>query len=170
LPEGTADIVRQQLEQSDPTQLAPLNWHVVKRGETLQSIARALKVSRTDLAEANYRSTRARVAVGQRLIIPRAPTILLASNVDNPAPVAGTASPQPVAVVASAAAASDTPPVRDEKPSPVVYRVKRGDTLFSIARVYSTTVAAIKSWNKLRSNAIQIGQRLTIFPQQTAAN
>jgi membrane-bound lytic murein transglycosylase D len=170
LPAGTVDIVRQQLEGNDPTQLAPLNWHVVKRGETLLSIARALKVNRTDLAEANYLSTRARVTVGQRLIIPRAPTILLAANVDNPAPLGDATS-----LVASASAtnatglAAGTGLERDTAPTQVVHHVKRGDTLFSIARVYSTTVAAIKSWNRLRSNAIQIGQRLTIFPQQTAA-
>jgi LysM repeat protein len=44
-----------------------------------------------------------------------------------------------------------------------VHRVKRGDTLFSIARLYRTTVAAIKDWNRLRSNLILVGQRLTIF-------
>jgi membrane-bound lytic murein transglycosylase D len=49
----------------------------------------------------------------------------------------------------------------------IVYRVKRGDTLFSIARLYRTTVDSIKSWNKLRTNSIQVGQRLTIFPRTT---
>jgi hypothetical protein len=30
-------------------------------------------------------------------------------------------------------------------------------------------VASIKNWNRLRSNAIQVGQRLTIFIEQTTA-
>jgi membrane-bound lytic murein transglycosylase D len=59
-------------------------------------------------------------------------------------------------------AASDT-----AEAEPLVYRVKRGDTLIGIARVHRTTVASIKTWNKLRSNAIQIGQRLTIFTERT---
>jgi LysM repeat protein len=45
----------------------------------------------------------------------------------------------------------------------VIHRVRRGDTLFSIAKRYDTTVEELKEWNRLRSNAIQIGQRLTIF-------
>ena len=42
------------------------------------------------------------------------------------------------------------------------YTVKRGDTLFTIARRFGTTVAALRSANGLRSNAIRIGQRLII--------
>ena len=40
-----------------PADLASLNYHTVKRGETITTIARKLKVSRTDLAEANYLKT-----------------------------------------------------------------------------------------------------------------
>ena len=41
-----------------------------------------------DLAEANYLSIRSQVRPGQQLIIPRAPTPLLAARADNPAPAA----------------------------------------------------------------------------------
>ena len=44
----------------------------------------------------------------------------------------------------------------------IVYRVKRGDTLSSIARAFETSVAAIKRTNRLPSNRIAIGDRLTI--------
>ena len=45
----------------------------MKKGESLATIARKLKVSRTDLAEANNLTTKSRVRAGQELIIPRAP-------------------------------------------------------------------------------------------------
>ena len=45
----------------------------------------------------------------------------------------------------------------------MVYRVKRGDTLASIARVFQTTVASLKKWNSLPTNSIRVGQRLTIL-------
>jgi membrane-bound lytic murein transglycosylase D len=45
----------------------------------------------------------------------------------------------------------------------VVYQVKRGDTLASIARVFSTNVAAIKTWNHLPDTQIRAGERLTIY-------
>jgi LysM repeat protein len=41
--------------------------------------------------------------------------------------------------------------------------VKRGDTLFEIARLFNTTVAKLKSWNRLRSNTITPGARLSIL-------
>jgi LysM repeat protein len=41
--------------------------------------------------------------------------------------------------------------------------VKRGDTLSGIARLHETTIEKIKRWNRLRSNRITPGDRLTIF-------
>jgi membrane-bound lytic murein transglycosylase D len=165
VPGGTGDIVRAHLAQSDPDELAPLHWHTVKKGETLVTISKKLKVNRTDLAEANYLSTRAKVNAGQRLIIPRAPA-LLAARTDNPAP--DTESRQ-----VEVALANNTAPQADEPAqASLVYRVKRGDTLFSIAKLYRTTVASLKTWNRLQSNSIQVGQRLTIFTERpsTATN
>lgn len=163
VPHGAGDLVRAHLASTDPDQLAPLNWHTVKKGETLLSIARKLKVNRADLADANYISARARLAAGQRLIIPRAPTLLLASRPDNPPPATEARSPD--ALVAANTAA---PGVQATTPASLTYRVKRGDTLFRIARLYRTTVASIKTWNGLRSNSIQVGQRLTIFTPRAA--
>jgi membrane-bound lytic murein transglycosylase D len=162
VPAGTGDIVRAHLVQTDPDDLAPLHWHTVKKGETLTTIAKKLKVSRTDLAEANYLSTRARVSTGQRLIIPRAPAMLTART-DTPPP--DTESRQ----VDPALASTPAPEAGESTQVSLVYRVKKGDTLFSIARVYRTTVASLKTWNRLRTNSIQVGQRLTIFVQRPAA-
>jgi len=65
-----------------------------------------------------------------------------------------------------------------EKPLPqffdsdtkTVYRVKSGDYLGKIARIYGVRVSQIKQWNGLRSNNISIGQRLTIYPRNPSAN
>mgnify|MGYP000038261715 CR=1 FL=1 len=42
------------------------------------------------------------------------------------------------------------------------YIVKEDDTLYSIARINNTTVEAIRYWNGLRGNEIEIGQELKI--------
>ncbi|HBM4003277.1 TPA: 1,4-beta-N-acetylmuramoylhydrolase [Listeria innocua] len=42
------------------------------------------------------------------------------------------------------------------------YTVKKGDSLWAISRQYKTTVDNIKDWNKLTSNMIHVGQKLTI--------
>ena len=163
VPQGTADIVRTRLDESDPTELAPLRWHSVKNGETLATIARKLKVSRADLAEANYLTIKSRVKPGQQLIIPRAPELLLAKTADVPAPPVETRKADTVV-----AASNVTPRAEKSDEAKLYYRVRRGDTLFGIAKLYKTTVASLKSWNKIRGNAIVPGQRLLIVSSRGA--
>lgn len=43
-----------------------------------------------------------------------------------------------------------------------IHIVKKGDTLYGIASKYKTTVALLKKVNKLKSDKLQIGQKLTI--------
>lgn len=172
VPVGTGDVVRARLAATPPESLNAFQWHSVKRGESLQTIARKLKVKQMDLAEANSLSLRSRVTPGQRLIIPRAPTTLLAAQPDNPAPATVLAESRPVAsppAVLTSASTSPSPVERTE-PQRVVYRVKRGDTLFSIARLFNTTVESLKSWNSrtIRGNRINVGDRLTIFATRAA--
>jgi membrane-bound lytic murein transglycosylase D len=168
LPAGTADEFMARLKAASPDDLVSLKWYTVRRGESLATIARKLRVSRLDLAEANHLSTRSRVNAGQSLVIPRAPTTLLASSAkaDAPSsvasrPISGSArvadaAPQAAPAVARASS------TRADDTRTLTYRVKQGDTLFGIARLFDTTVDKIKSWNRLRSNRIAPGDRLTI--------
>lgn len=54
-------------------------------------------------------------------------------------------------------------------PNFVMYTVKTGDSLYSIAQQYNTTVDKIKSDNKLTSNTLSIGQVLMIADKTTDA-
>jgi len=161
VPQGTGARILAAMGTAEPEDLVSFNRYTVKKGETIQTIAKKLKVSRTDLAEANYLSTKARLDAGQQLIIPRAPTTMLAARTDTPAPVAESRSVDAVAasnvrppVVQNASAASGV--------TRLTHKVRRGETLFSIANLYQTTVAALKQWNRISGSAIKIGQRLTI--------
>lgn len=51
---------------------------------------------------------------------------------------------------------------RGQKVQYLVYRVKRGQTLSTIAKRYGTTVTTIRRTNKLRANHIRVGQSLMI--------
>lgn len=100
----------------------PETIHIVQRGETLYSISRRYGVTvQALMSYNNLRSTT--IYVGQRLLIPTG------------GPGSGTS---------------------------VTYVVQRGDTLFSLARRYGTTVDAIMRANRLTSTQIYVGQRLTI--------
>jgi membrane-bound lytic murein transglycosylase D len=155
VPAGTGEKFGARLADATPADMTALKWYTVRNGETLSTIARKLRVSRVDLAEANNLSVKSRVRGGQDLIIPRAPATVLASRTDRPAP----------AEVASRSfsGTATVPATSSRTPSSIVYRVKRGDTLSSIAELFDTTVAKIKSWNKLHGNALTAGTRLKII-------
>lgn len=158
VPPGTADQLQAKLAEASPADFTALKWYTVRKGESLLAVARKFGVARTDLAGANNLSARARLHAGQEIIIPRAPATLLAARTDRAAPTA----------VASRSLASDA-----ERPTAthaantqltqLTYRVKRGDTLSSIADLFNTSVAKIKSWNRLHSNAVMAGTRLKIL-------
>jgi membrane-bound lytic murein transglycosylase D len=155
VPTGTGSQFQARLASAGPGDITALKWYTVRSGESLATIARKLKVSRVDLAEANSMSVKSRVRSGQELIIPRAPATLLASRTDREAPAEMAARP-----LTGTATIPDARPTRTQ--SPIVYRVKRGDTLSSIAALFDTTVSSIKTLNKLRGNAIAAGARLKI--------
>lgn len=54
--------------------------------------------------------------------------------------------------------------------SPVIHNVKSGETLFAIARKYNVTVEQLKSWNNLKSNGVQIGQKIKVNNAVAAAD
>jgi D-alanyl-D-alanine carboxypeptidase (penicillin-binding protein 5/6) len=45
---------------------------------------------------------------------------------------------------------------------PAVHQVRKGDTLYSIAKNYGCTIAQLKSWNRLKGHTIIAGQQLKI--------
>ncbi len=157
VPTGTAEAFRAHLAESDAAERGALNWHTVRPGETITTIARKLRVNKADLAEANYLSARSRVQPGQKLVIPRAPAALMAAQPDRPTPMADARPAVERATLVTEAPRSESSNRR------TVYRVKRGDTLSSIARLFETSVSALKQWNRLRSSRISPGQRLTVY-------
>jgi membrane-bound lytic murein transglycosylase D len=155
VPAGTAEVVKARLEDASTGDLASLRWYTVKRGDTLATIARALRVSRTDLAAANYMKVTDRVSTGSKLMVPHESTVLMAARADRPVPAAESRALVADAVVPAVNASG--------QPVKVTYRVKRGDTLAAIARAFGTTVSSLKTWNRIPGSRIAAGDRLTIY-------
>ncbi len=110
--------------------------HRVRRGETLSHLARRYRTSvRAIMQASNLRSSNY-LRVGQRLKIPiRAGRRTIA--------------------LANQALDADTS-------KPLHHRVKRGDSLWLLARAYRTNIQAIMRLNDLKSTRLHIGQTLTI--------
>jgi membrane-bound lytic murein transglycosylase D len=158
VPEGTAEAVQDRVQRMLPADRAALNWYTVRPGESLQTIARKLRVNRTELAQANYLAAGARVRAGQQLVIPRPPATLMAARPDRPVPVAESRR-----VAGGDRLVSDAPSAAQSKDARLIYEVKKGDTLSSIARVFRTTVASLRLWNHLPGTHVSAGDRLMIF-------
>jgi membrane-bound lytic murein transglycosylase D len=142
VPVGTAAPILAQLPAAESL-YASFKFHTVRRGETLATIARKYKITQTDLRQANDMRT-SRVRPNQSLMIPQRPAAGLPS-----APALAkrgtTATPRPAAPT-----------------SQTTYRVQRGDTLSSIARQFDMTIEDLKKMNRLATDKINIGDRLTI--------
>jgi membrane-bound lytic murein transglycosylase D len=141
VPAGTAVTIQGKLAAADPALFAKLKFYTVKSGDTVSSIARQFKLTSAELRAANDLKSTARVKARQTLMIPQ------------PRASGLPARPAASAVAATASAAKNTT---------TTYRVKRGDTLFGIARQFDTTVDDLKRLNHLSSNNISVGERLTV--------
>jgi membrane-bound lytic murein transglycosylase D len=144
VPIGTAETIQSRLTTAEPSLFVKFEFHTVRRGETLATIARRYKVSQADLKAANELRTN-RVSANQQLRIPARST-----------------SGLPAASRPTASVASNTAALPRTSSGPLTYQVRRGDTLLSIARRFDTTVESLKRINQLSSDRIGIGQRLTV--------
>lgn len=118
--------------------------HVVRRGETLSSIAKKYRIRTADLKKWN-RISGSRVVYRQRLTI----------HVNEPSGSAlAVAPPSKVvaAVVASPQATSQ----------PRYHTVQRGDTLWTISQRYGMPVDRLKKVNQIKSGNIRPGQKILI--------
>jgi membrane-bound lytic murein transglycosylase D len=140
VPVGTAAPIQARLETAGSLYRS-FKFHTVKRGDTVTSVSRKYGISAKELRDANGLSAKAKLSAKQELMIP-----------------ARSATSLP-----SAADARPTTSTRATSSSgPKTYRVRQGDTLFSIARQFSITVAELKRLNGLSTDRIKIGDQLTV--------
>lgn len=100
--------------------------YVVKSGDTLFSIANTFNTTINEIKQLNNLTSNL-LSIGQQLFIP-------GTSIDIP------------------------------ETSPTIYTVKQGDTLFSIANVFNSTIDNLKNWNHLTNTTLTVGQRLIVSP------
>jgi membrane-bound lytic murein transglycosylase D len=127
------------------------NIHVVRRGDTLYALAQRLGTDVQTLAQANGIRTDQRLHAGQKLRFGGS-----SSYVADASPGAGSARSLP-ASSAQAQATSDSG-------RRMTYTVRRGDTLYGIARLLQVTVNELMGWNGMSGERnLKPGQTLVAF-------
>ena len=109
-----------------PSALLPESTYTVKKGDSLYSIANKYNTTVEELKRINNLTSNA-LSIGQVLKLP-----------------------------------SDKPNKIEQEKNTITYTVQKGDSLYSIARKYSTTIDKIKDLNNLTTNLLSIGQVLLI--------
>jgi membrane-bound lytic murein transglycosylase D len=131
----------------------------VRRTDTIGTIADEFDVTTSELRKWNHlradhvvRGTSLRIYPGGMTPAPATPQTKAKETA-------------PSAAVAQRSGAKNLPVMEARVSSTVVHRVKPGETLWSIARAYQTTVEAIQAGNRyLFSRPLQVGDTLTILP------
>ena len=127
------------------------NIHVVRRGDTLYALAQRLGTDVQTLAQTNGLRAGDRLHAGQKLRGGGS-----SSFVADASPGAGTASSLP-ATGAQTQATSDGG-------RRMTYTVRRGDTLYGIARLLQVTVSELMGWNGMSGERnLKPGQTLVAF-------
>jgi LysM repeat protein len=123
---------------SNTARLTNVSYHTVKKGETISVIALRYQISNYDIKLWNNLKTN-RLFAGQKLRV---------------AP--------PMAVSKSIKTADKNTTSKKKTNPPVFHLVKKGETLFSIAKKYKVSIQQLKQLNNLKKETIQPGMRIKI--------
>ncbi len=122
---------------------------VARRGDTPRAIASRLGVDGDALARHNAIDPDIALRGGETLVLPDSDT--------RP----GSATGEPLSAPGITESRLDGTP--DSGPDPIRHQVERGETVFSIARLYNVTARSIADWNGLGSDmAVREGQILMV--------
>ena len=145
VPSGTGAACAEKLTQVPAEDRITWRRHQVRRGDTLSELAKHYGTSAQAIRDANKLSAKSSLRPGTYVIVP----------------VVSTPEPGPLAVRAIADAAKHAEKYASAA-NYTSYRVRRGDTLSSIARLHKVSVKQIMSWNRKRSTRIHVGERLRV--------
>lgn len=164
IPAGRTEAFQVAYAQIPPSQRVTKIEHIVQKGESLSQIASRYRVSVAVIQETNRIKNAHAIRAGQRLVIdygaPRSSS--------NSATVAATTPPRsrPATAAAQTSAvqikASDSAKAAGNA-KVVRYRVRTGDSLWTIARRHGVSVQELRAWNNLGSTSKIIpGQELKV--------
>ena len=121
---------------AEPSSPPSSGFHIVRKGETLSSIARRYGATTDSILAENNLSKDSIIVPGQRLKVTSEKKYI----------------------------PPKTEPVRkwDNTPRPRTYVVKKGDSLWTLAKMFDTTTENIKALNNIEEGNLKVGQVLVI--------
>jgi membrane-bound lytic murein transglycosylase D len=145
LPAARAEVFNANLAAFEATGQPLASWttYTMTRADTLAKVADRVGVSEAHLREANRIPPRYKISAGSTILIPRDETME-----DDIAPEH---------IAASFSLVPEHANLRK-----ITYRVRRGDTLHSVARRWRVAPDEILAWNNLRAPELFAGQRLKL--------
>ncbi|MCF6267971.1 MAG: LysM peptidoglycan-binding domain-containing protein [Desulfuromusa sp.] len=137
IPFGSADQVRELYAELPKDQRARYHRHQIKSGDTLQGLARKYRIRINDIIALNKIKNPRALQIGSNLILPlKEGFTALPTN------------------------ALEDSYVRSQRKT---YKVRSGDSLWSISQRFSVTQKQLRVWNKLGwSNLLRPGQILAV--------
>ena len=133
LPAGSSERFQQTMAAIPRDMRVSWRYHKVTSGETLGEIARQYRTSPSSIAQVNNVSAEDDLRAGTRLIIP---------------------------VSARRSAESDGLAFAKR---PTIYKVRKGDTVLSVADDFSVPVEKLRRWNHLKGNTLKAGRTLRVY-------
>lgn len=140
VPTAKAELLAANLSLMKPQDLVDWQQYSVRSGDSLSGIANRYHLTVGTLKDINKLSGN-HLRIGQVLSIPAQPGVTPKEPLFQPA--------------ARSVAQSRS------------YRVKKGDSLWQIAKTNQVTVREVKRWNKITGNTLRVGQTLALHGSQS---
>ena len=127
--------------------------HLVKQGETLFSLSKKYGLTVAELRLLNNMTSSSILQYGQEIIV--------SGDVKAQDPVTISSTKQTTIE-------EDIEPSQNSNTA-LSHTVRSGQTLYSISKLYNTTVSNIQKWNNMSGTNLEVGQRLLVSPNGNLA-
>jgi membrane-bound lytic murein transglycosylase D len=181
VPAGASARFKEEYAQIPPDKKRDMIVHLIRRGETLGSIAVRYGIPVGVIEASNRIASARRLSVGRTLVIPiprgsaRFASLVASSARTEPGSrvrggTAGRNTGGRSKIARALAYAQKRQPADVQDKTRVVYRVKKGDTLGHIAEWYGVRAADIRNWNDLPyGRTIRAGVELNVWVDRQEA-
>jgi membrane-bound lytic murein transglycosylase D len=152
IPFGKKELFLKNFEILYPGEKFQFETHIVKKGDTFPKIARLYRVDLEPIFEINRLNKKSRLSTGMNLLIPL--------------PKGQDPKPDRTAKKKSDGMDQNSKP---SKPIEMIYTIKKGDSLWSIANETGVNIGALSRWNNLHpEKKLMPGDKLKIRMNKTS--